>query len=95
MPRFYLHLCDSGDFLKDDEGSELTDAAVARQTAISEARSIMASDLRTGTLDLSAFIEVDDENRKYLFTVHFADAIKVKGGDLRATGGGREGQTLQ
>ena len=37
----------------------------------------MANDLRSGELDLSSFIEVEDENKKLLFTIQFIDAVKL------------------
>jgi hypothetical protein len=37
----------------------------------------MASEAREGQLDLSAFIEVEDETHQLLFTVTFAEALKI------------------
>ena len=37
----------------------------------------MANDLRGGELDLSSFIEVENSDRKLLFTVQFIDAVKL------------------
>jgi hypothetical protein len=39
----------------------------------------MAGDVREGHLDLSSFIEVEDAARILLFTITFADALKLKG----------------
>lgn len=78
MPLFYLHMCDGNGFTEDEEGLVLENADGARQKAISGARDIMASDVRRGELDLSSFIEVEDENHQWLFTVTFAEAIAVK-----------------
>jgi len=81
MPRFYLHVCDGLGFFEDEEGAQVADAAAARQKAVAAARDIMAAEIQRGELDLGSFIEVEDENRTYLFTVTFADAIDVKGPD--------------
>lgn len=64
MPMFYLHMCDGNGFVEDDEGLVLQDEATARKTAISGARDIMAGDVRRGELDLSSFIEVEDQNHQ-------------------------------
>jgi hypothetical protein len=39
----------------------------------------MMGDIRDGRLDLSSFIEVEDEEHKLLFTLTFADAVRVTG----------------
>ena len=50
----------------------------AHAAALKDARSIMCEDLSRGTLDLASFIEVEDENRKLLFTLTFDEAVDVK-----------------
>lgn len=77
MPRFYMHVCNGNGFVEDEEGRELPDAETARSEAIVAARDVMANDLRGGELDLSSFIEVEDENKELLFTVQFMDAVKI------------------
>jgi hypothetical protein len=37
----------------------------------------MASELREGQLNLWSFIEVEDEIHRLLFTVTFAEAVKI------------------
>ena len=37
----------------------------------------MAGDVRDGQLDLSSFIEVENADRKLLFTLSFADAVDM------------------
>ena len=78
MPRFYLHVCNGHGFAEDHDGQELATITDAREAAIRGAREVMASDVRQGELDLTSFIEVEDENRRLLFTVTFADAIQLK-----------------
>jgi hypothetical protein len=81
MSRFYLHVCNGNGFIEDEEGSDLPDASAAREKAIAGARDIMAAEIQLGELDLGSFIEVEDVDRKHLFTVTFADAVDVKGPD--------------
>ena len=77
MPRFYMHVCNGNGFAEDEEGRELADAETARSEAIAAVRDVMANDLRGGELDISSFIEVEDENKKLLFTVQFTDAVRI------------------
>jgi hypothetical protein len=71
MPRFYLHVCNGTGFLQDEEGQELPDVDAARLAAVRSARSIMASDVQRGMLDLSSFIEVEDADGKLILTLGF------------------------
>jgi hypothetical protein len=77
MPRFYMHVCNGNGFVEDDEGVELPDEATARTKAIAAARDVMAGDMRKGELDLTSFIEVEDEAKQLLFTLTFADAVTI------------------
>lgn len=78
MPRFYMHICNGSGFVEDEEGIELRDEPAARERAIEGARDVMAGEVRKGELDLTSFIEVEDEDRKPLFTLTFAEAIEFK-----------------
>ena len=78
MPRFYMHICNGTGFVEDMEGVELPDEATARAKAIEAARDVMAADLRAGELALTSFIEVEDEGKRLLFTLTFADAVQIK-----------------
>lgn len=77
MPRFYFHVGDGDSFAEDEEGQELPDVETARHVAITGARGIMAEQLRCGELDLASFIEVEDHTRKLLFTLSFADVVRI------------------
>jgi hypothetical protein len=77
MPRYYMHVCNGTGFVEDEEGRVLPDDESARDQAIRAARGIMASDLERGELDLSSFIEVENETKELIFTVMFSDAVKL------------------
>jgi hypothetical protein len=77
MPRFYMHISNGRGFLEDQEGIELADEDAARAEALAGARDLMAGELRNGELDLSSFIEVEDEAHRLLFTLHFSEAVKL------------------
>jgi len=68
MPIFYFHVCNGTGFVEDEDGQELPGMEAARALALVSARDIMAADVRAGELDLASFIEVEDENRQWLFT---------------------------
>jgi uncharacterized protein DUF6894 len=73
-----MHICNGQGFVEDEEGRELADDAAARAEAVAAARDVMAGDLREGRLDLTSFIEVEDEAHKLLFTILFADAVEIR-----------------
>jgi hypothetical protein len=77
MPRFYFHICNGHGFVEDEEGVDLPDEAAARRNAVEAARDVMAGDLREGRLDLTSFIEVEDDAHRLLFTLTFAEAVTV------------------
>ena len=77
MPRYYFHVCNGNGFLQDEEGQELADLDAARAEAVRNARSIMASDVQRGMLDLSSFIEIEDEEHRLVHTLGFEDALDL------------------
>lgn len=77
MLRYYFHLCNGAGFVKDEEGQELPDLETARTAAIRSARSIMASDVQRGSLDLSSFIEIESENGERLLMLTFDEAVDL------------------
>ena len=78
MPHYYLHVCNGNGFVEDEEGQELPDLDAARAAAIRGARDIMADDIRRGELDPASFIEVEDSDHHYLFTLQFSEAVRIK-----------------
>jgi hypothetical protein len=77
VPRFYMHICNGTGFVEDKEGVELVDADEARRRATMSASDVMTADIRDGRLDLTSFIEVENEAHELLFTLNFADAVTV------------------
>ena len=78
MPRFYLHICDGVGFVEDTEGHELPNVDAARLKAIEGARDLIASEVRDGVMNLSSFIEVEDEDHTHLFTLSFGEAVTIR-----------------
>jgi hypothetical protein len=77
MPRYYFHVCNGNGFVQDEEGEELPNVDAARLAAIRSARSIMASDVQRGILDLSSFIEIEDSEKRLVLTLGFQDAVDL------------------
>ena len=78
MPIFFFHVCNGNGFTEDEEGRELRDEAEARSVALAGARDIMSEEMRAGQLDPASFIEVEDAERRHLFTLAFSDAFTVR-----------------
>lgn len=78
MPRFFFHVCNGAGFAEDEEGLSLPDVEAARAEALKSARALLADDMQQdGTLDLTSFIEVEDERRQHLFKLVFRDAVRI------------------
>jgi hypothetical protein len=77
MPRYFFHVCNGTGFIEDEEGRDLPDDTAARAAAIGDARSIMASDVQRGQLDLSSFIEVQADGGALVLTLNFTEAVDL------------------
>lgn len=86
MPRFFFHVFNGLGHIGDEEGQDLEDQAEARRTAIDSVRSMVAEDVRAGTIDLCGRIEVMDAEENVLVTVAYPEAFELR---LPGTGGDR------
>ena len=77
MTIYYFHLRDGVDILLDPEGRELDGPDDLPSAALLDARSIISEDARNGRILLDQHIDVEDERRNILHTLHFADAVEV------------------
>ena len=77
VPTFYFHICDGLGFCEDTEGLDLPDADAARTKAVEGLRDVLAGEMRAGQLNLAAFIEVEDESRKHLFTLSARQVVNI------------------
>jgi hypothetical protein len=77
--RFFFNLHECGPPVHDEEGRELPDAAAARDHALKDARSVMASEVQAGRLCLSCRIDVVDESQRPILSVSFKEAVEVTG----------------
>ena len=76
MATYFFHLRNGADVLLDPESRQLDLANIAA-AALSEARSIMSADCRSGEVDLNQYIDVEDSAGKLVHRVSFADAVSI------------------
>jgi hypothetical protein len=77
MPLYYFHLYDGGEWVSDAEGIELADRAAIEAVALSQARDVMAGDIREGRIDLNLRIVIDDAAGERAHMLCFADALTI------------------
>lgn len=77
MPRFHLNLFNGAGVACDEEGQELADLAAAHDEAIRGIRSLLASEVGEGAMDLGGRIEIADGDGRILKTVAFSDAVRI------------------
>ena len=75
MPLYFFHVRGGHAPAEADEGWELEDESEAIRSARVAARSLIASDVLDGILDLSARIEVEDSLGNSVVTVPFASVV--------------------
>jgi hypothetical protein len=64
MGRFYFHLKDGVELIRDPEGADLRDAAEAKRMALVSARELLADAIKSGKSRVpEAFVIVDEEGR--------------------------------
>ncbi len=78
MPRFHLHIYNSGGTSCDEEGLELPDLDSARAYAIDGIRSLASEEVRAGRLDLAGRVEIADEAGTVLEVVGFPEAVEIR-----------------
>ena len=75
MPRFFLHIKDGSDLIRDEEGMDLPSAAHARAEAVASARELWADAIRVGRdLGADAFVIADQDGKQLTF-VPFAEVL--------------------
>lgn len=78
VPRYFFHLFND-ETIRDAEGTEVPNAAVALQSAARMAREMAAESVRDGRLTLDHRIEVADEAGERIGVVHFRDVVQIQG----------------
>jgi hypothetical protein len=76
MPLFRFHIYNDVETI-DHEGKQFPDFRAARDHAIKGARSLMCTGVEKGEINLSDWIEIEDENSD-VTVVPFSDALNVR-----------------
>jgi len=79
MAQFYLHIHNDHGDAEDDEGTDATSLAEAREKAITGIRSLLASEVANGEMNLKGRIDISDPRGTVLLSVPFSEAVAVKG----------------
>jgi hypothetical protein len=75
MPRFFLHIKNGSDLIRDEEGTDLPSAAHARAEALTSAREMWADAIRAGRdVGADAFVIADQDGKQLTF-VPFSEAL--------------------
>lgn len=75
MARFYFNFRNGAEFLEDKDGLDLADVSAARANGILTLRDILAGDVLGGVFNRASAIEVEDADRRAVFTVTLIDAL--------------------
>jgi hypothetical protein len=75
MPRFFLHIKDGSDLIRDEEGIDVPSAAHARDAAVLSARELSAGAIRAGRdVGADAFLIADQDGNQLTF-VPFTEVL--------------------
>ena len=77
MARYYMHLRDGSDEMIDVEGVELADLDAVRRAVLSNARDLMAGDIRDGIVDFRFRIDAEDETGAIVYSLPFKHAVNI------------------
>jgi hypothetical protein len=77
MPRYFLHIRNNQGDIEDSEGLVLADLEAARREAVAGARSILCEEVMIGQLHLDERIDIENERRELLLSVHFRDVVQI------------------
>ena len=82
IPRFYLHLRDGTDDVRDEEGQEFPDLQALRKAVLASARDVMGNDVRSGgLLDLRCRIDAETEAGQIVYSLPFRRALNIIPGE--------------
>jgi hypothetical protein len=75
MPRFFLHIKDGSDLIRDEEGIDVPSAAHARDAAVLSGRELWAGAIRAGRdVGADAFLIADQDGNQLTF-VPFTEVL--------------------
>lgn len=77
MPKYFLHLRESGSELLDPEGVEFEDVIELKANVLAAARQLLAAELLTGRVTLDQRIDAEDTDGRLVHTLSFCDAFSL------------------
>jgi len=79
MARYFFHFRKGEDFIEDEEGLELADAASARTQGVDALREMLASDVQHGFLDRRCVIEIEDDRHRPVGAIDCDEVLRIIG----------------
>ena len=77
MPRFFFDLFNGHGEIRDEEGSDFSDQAAAKATALASIRSMVCEDAGNGIIDLTGRIDIKNPDRALLMSVTYFEAFQL------------------
>ncbi|MES2755255.1 MAG: hypothetical protein V4659_11365 [Pseudomonadota bacterium] len=77
MPRYFLHLRDHVEEIRDPDGIEFADLETLKSAVVREARDVMCGDLRNGIIDLRYRIDAENAAGVMVYSLPFSAAVSV------------------
>jgi hypothetical protein len=77
MPRYFFHLHDDHDTMRDREDAHHADLASAMASTLRAARSMISHDALEGFIRLGWVIEVEDGAERVVHRLRFKDAVAI------------------
>ena len=77
MGRYYFHLSDGENILRDNEGADLPDTEAAAERALDSARDILSAEIRMGRIPLNMHLAVEDDAGLTVHRLPFAQAFEI------------------
>jgi hypothetical protein len=77
MARYYMQLRDGTDHLLDPDGIESADLDELKKKVLIAVRGLMSEDIKGGVVDLRFRIDAEDREGLIVYTLAFAEAVKI------------------
>jgi len=77
MARYYMQLRDGTDHLLDPDGIESADIDELKKKVLIAVRGLMSEDIKGGVVDLRFRIDAEDREGLIVYTLAFAEAVKI------------------
>jgi hypothetical protein len=77
VTRYYMQLRDGTDHLLDPEGLEYADLDALKKKVLLAVRDLISGDVMNGVIDLRFRIDAEDRDGVIVYTLDFADAVRI------------------